>query len=376
MKRRLWKKLLLIPIGLLISLLVVEFGLRIAGFSYPLPYATDHYCASRLRPGFSGWFTSEGSCFVRVNRHGNRDRERSIAKPAGVLRIAVLGDSFAEARQVPIADTFWSVLEQELALRLERKVEVLNFGVSGYSTVQELQMLRNHVWQFEPDIVLLTFTAVNDIQNNSKQLEGDQVKPFYVLRNGKMELDTSFRQHPLYLKCQTNWVKFKAGMINRSRLLQVVSETRSRNAQVAAPARGTFLKPPRKPAWRQAWDLTERVLLLMRDNVRSHNAQFWIVTLSSDIQVDPDAKVRDEFTRRNKIADIFYPDKRIKAFARKHKIDSIMLAADMQRYAQTEGVYLHGFKNTRPGRGHWNKAGHRVAGELIGKAMANGGRNK
>ena len=41
-------------------------------------------------------------------------------------------------------------------LPLEQSFEVLSFGVSGYSTAQELLALRQHVWQFDPDIVLIT----------------------------------------------------------------------------------------------------------------------------------------------------------------------------------------------------------------------------
>ena len=372
MKRaRLWKKLMLVPAGLLVGLLLMELFLYFASYSYPLPYVTDPYCAARLRPSFGAWFTNEGSCYVKTNSHGNRDVERAFKKKEGVLRIAVLGDSFAEARQLPIEKTFWNVLEKNLAKQLHREVEVLNFGVSGYSTVQELQLLRNHVWQFEPDVVLLAFYTGNDLRNNSKKLEGDQVKPFYVLDGDRMVLDNSFREHPLYLKCQTNWVKFKSGLINRSRVLQVISESRSRGAQPTSISglKGNYLKPPSKPAWHEAWDLTERVILMMHENVQSHHAQFWLVTLSADIQVHPDAQVRKEFCETNKVNDLLYPDKRLRAFAQKRSIESVMLAEPLQRMADETGVYLHGFSNTKMGRGHWNENGHRAAGKLIAEVM-------
>jgi len=55
-----------------------------------------------LRPGAEGWWSKEGGAYVRINNGGLRDREHAKAKPTNALRIAVLGDSYAEALQVPI----------------------------------------------------------------------------------------------------------------------------------------------------------------------------------------------------------------------------------------------------------------------------------
>jgi hypothetical protein len=41
----------------------------------------------------------------------------------------------------------------------------------------------------------------------------------------------------------------------------------------------------------------------------------------------------------------------------------------MQKYSEAHQVYLHGLPNTVPGRGHWNKEGHRVAGTLISERI-------
>ena len=55
----------------------------------------------------------------------------------------MLGDSYTEALQVSLEETFtWRLeasLNKELAGR--KKVEVLNMGVSGYGTTEEYQLL-------------------------------------------------------------------------------------------------------------------------------------------------------------------------------------------------------------------------------------------
>jgi hypothetical protein len=94
-------------------------------------------CGARLVPNYSGTQTDEGRALITTNSQGFRDREHSISKPAGVFRIAILGDSFAEAAQVDLEETFWAILETKLVAENcfpEAIIEVLNFGVSGYGT--------------------------------------------------------------------------------------------------------------------------------------------------------------------------------------------------------------------------------------------------
>lgn len=109
-----------------------------------------------------------------INSGGFRGPEVSVAKPDGVLRIAVLGDSFAEAMQVPYPECFSAVAERELGactLLAGRRVEVLDFGVSGYGMGQELLTRCDQVWRYLPDVVVLAFFSGNDISDNSATLD-------------------------------------------------------------------------------------------------------------------------------------------------------------------------------------------------------------
>jgi hypothetical protein len=80
--------------------------------------------------------------------------ERRRAKPPGVFRIAVVGDSNVESLQVERKDNFCSQLEQSLSKDLKQKVEVLNFGVSSYNLGQMLLRLKTLALDFAPDMVL------------------------------------------------------------------------------------------------------------------------------------------------------------------------------------------------------------------------------
>jgi GDSL-like Lipase/Acylhydrolase family len=101
----------------------------------------------------------------RINRQGMRaDRDYAYVKPAAVRRIVCLGDSFTAGYEVQQEETFASVLERELQGR-GLNVEVLNAGVSGFSTAEEVLYLERELWRYEPDCVVLSFFA-NDLADN------------------------------------------------------------------------------------------------------------------------------------------------------------------------------------------------------------------
>lgn len=128
-KKTLSKKLLLVLFGLLFGCIVSEVFLRVIGYSFPSFYATDYYRGFALRPGIEGHYQREGESYVRVNSEGLRDREHSKAKPANTVRIALLGDSFTEAMQVPMEQTYWWMLQknlQECNAFPGKQVEIVN----------------------------------------------------------------------------------------------------------------------------------------------------------------------------------------------------------------------------------------------------------
>src|SRR5262245_3154873 len=168
------KKLLLILFGTFIGLAVCETALRLLGYKYTgSTYTLDPLFGWSLRPGASAWEADEGVAWSKINSLGFRDLERTVNKPQGVYRVAVLGDSLTEARQVDMDKMYTSLTEKELNRGHccgEGGVEVLNFGVPGYGTCQELLLLRERVWKFSPDMIVLQVYTGNDIFNNHRAL--------------------------------------------------------------------------------------------------------------------------------------------------------------------------------------------------------------
>ena len=361
----------------MVALGLAEGALRVAGIGYPSFWAPDRFTGATHRPGAEGWYGQEGAAYVRISSAGLRDREHVRPKPPGTFRVAILGDSYAEAMQVDASQAFWAVAERELArcpALAGRTVEAVNFGVSGYGTAQELETLRHEVWDYEPDAVVLAFLTANDLRNNVRELERDPLRPYFVVRDGALALDDSFLESREWLRMQTRWWWAKDFAKAHLRVLQVVYA--ARNALLRnelAPAAGASERPvyraPGDEPWTKAWDVTERMIRLLHDEVVAHGARFQLLVLTNWCQVHPDPAVRAREAEAMDAADLRYPDRRLEAFARAEGIEVLTLVGPLAAAAETRGVCLHGFPNAVPCGGHWNAEGHRLGGGLLAATL-------
>ena len=360
-------------VGVLLSLALAEGVLRLAGIGWPVFARPDGRYGQVLIPGAKGRYRTEGSGWVSINADGMRDVAHTREKPAGTWRIAVLGDSYAEALQVDREQAFWAVMGARLgscgALRGSR-VEVLNFGVSGYDQAQELLVLREKVMAYRPDAVLLAVLTGNDIADNVPALAQGRRPYFHRGPGGVLTLDTSQARSPGVLKLAT------LSLVRHLRVLQVVNAAWLRLTMGAAATgpgesglrNGVYL-PPSDTAWASAWTVTESLLHAIRDEVAAHSAALYVVTLSNGIQVHPDPLVRERFRRAIGSPDLLYPDRRMAQVAADARVPFLMLAPRLQAWAESTGRPLHGWPGPGQGTGHWNAEGHRVAGEAIAAWM-------
>ena len=121
---------------------------------------------------------------VATNALGMRGPEVASPKPPGTVRVLALGDSFTWGWGAAQRDTYPAQLEELLRARLRGgagapHVEVVNGGVSGYGTVQELLWLDRLGPALAPDVVVL-FYYRNDFFNNLLGFEYGYPRPDYA----------------------------------------------------------------------------------------------------------------------------------------------------------------------------------------------------
>jgi lysophospholipase L1-like esterase len=174
---------------------------------------------------------------VAINSRGLRGSEISYEKAPGTFRILNLGDSVAMGWGVREEETYGRRLEGSLNARGpgEVRFEVINAGVPGWNLENALAYLEAEGLRYEPDLVLLEVTIVNDI-NGGSALLADQRPP----------LIRWLREHTHFwpfLTIQLQWLK--AWAEGRDRIDVIDPPTN--------PAK-YFPLDPEAPRWTERWD--------------------------------------------------------------------------------------------------------------------------
>jgi len=153
------KNILLLTSIILIFLLIIEIALKIK--------FEDTTFGSGIGPNSLKFNVK----YVHLNKDNMRDRDFTIEKPENTVRIVGLGDSYTFGSGIKnINDTYLKILEKRLNfIDNGRKYEVLNFGIPGKDTKDELEMLKEKALKYDPDIIMIGY-VVNDFKNVDSNL--------------------------------------------------------------------------------------------------------------------------------------------------------------------------------------------------------------
>lgn len=174
---------------------------------WPLIQETE---AARLRDDFyaielvpSARINFHGAQFS-TNEWGMRDQEYSQVPAPNTYRIVLLGPSFVMGSGVDDDKTFEALLEQRLNTEhghdsLYEQYEILNFGVAGYSALQELAVLEHKAFSFQPNAIIMVghqHEAEIAVRNLASQLRSGSDIPYpYLVEIGKKAgVDTTMTQ--------------------------------------------------------------------------------------------------------------------------------------------------------------------------------------
>jgi len=152
---------------------------------------------------FHGFFTQRWlRSAVQHNHYGFRGPEFDEIKPAGVYRVAVLGDSFTYGNGVAEQDRF----SDRLGAALEpRHIQVLNFGFPGNNWPDNVMTLERRVLRLKPDFVLLQW-GTNDIEVETAAAPRPEITPLAVNRNLHEWL---YARSALYSMLNSEWIQYR-----------------------------------------------------------------------------------------------------------------------------------------------------------------------
>lgn len=402
-------RIALIAVGLLIPLLMLEIGVRIMGLAPP---PEPNPSIWEPHPLFGWWhipysggtFHSDYNEFeadVQINARSLRDREIGYDNPDNAFRVLSLADSFGEALQVNLEDTYHKQLETLLSDSLEQPVEVINAGVGGWGTDQEAIFYVAEGLRYQPDVVLLSFFVRNDTVNNYGPLEierngGRQQKQFFELSSEgelipppvqeeakaeeKAEVDNP---PPLLGLADTLWqwsalyrlmvpylrdVPAVVQSLGPSGILGGEAVIRATNPTTPVPF-FVYQEPPPKQ-FEAAWDLTEAIITRLRDEVEQRGSKLVVVLIAAPEQLYPEqwnSTVAKNPAMQNQNWNLDAPNQRLTAFLEAENIAHLdLLPVFREATAQSDTPPLH-FRHDQ----HWTPAGHKLAAEAIHKYLIN-----
>jgi hypothetical protein len=129
----------------------------------------------------------------KINRWGYLDADHERDKPRGVYRIGFFGDSYTEARQVPLDSIFSRIVERELG---GDSIETLAFGIMGIGTVHEYLLSTRETARFDVDMVVYVFFENDPVDNLREGTRSEPGLAFAsLLGDSSIDVNTSFRQH-------------------------------------------------------------------------------------------------------------------------------------------------------------------------------------
>ncbi|MBA5867362.1 MAG: hypothetical protein GDA67_11790 [Nitrospira sp. CR1.3] len=363
------------------TLLALLFAEVICRFIRPLStveYRMDADVGPLLAPSQrSRWVNEDYDVVVVTNSAGFHDIERAVEKGSDDYRIVVLGDSYIEALQLPIAEGFTQQLERLLARQVKgRNVEVINLGVSGSGPAQYYRILEKKGLAYKPDLVVMAVFPDNDFWDSDPDLSGAVFKPYYVMRP-----DDSLEYRPPQAESVGSalrpWLRRSAFLhMVRQGIVALPLERWLASFGLLAPAGGVqenskhtpiplgwsvYLRDP--PAtWLNAERLTLRMIREAQSISKNNSAAFLVVMIGSLPAVEErwDEVLAGYPGAKSMTWDFGRPITLLQEFGKQWGFEVVNLTDSFQSDFRATGR-----SSAWPHDGHWNARGHRLAAEVV-----------
>jgi lysophospholipase L1-like esterase len=290
---------------------------------------------------------------VRINQAGLRmDREVPMARTGGIPRVLFLGDSFTFGHGVDAPHRFTDLIQESWP-----QAEILNFGVSGTGTDQELLHYREQGARYSADLVVLGFYVKCAKRNGELAIRtprGWRPKPRFELQDGELILthvpvSDSLVTDPTNLEPLAHHrsaiAPAKRYLQNHSRLYVFVRDSIHGGFHEG----GSSAQYPEYDSARPEWQVTAAILKEMALEVRGNGSKFAVAFFPSLEEMQHGAPTHPRDQVRDLCADLDIPF-----------LDLLPIFLDQEETAQKEGRPLY-----YPIDRHWTKEGHALAARSL-----------
>jgi len=313
----------------LLAVVMAEIGLR-----WLDPRRLDRREAGhQVYSEWYGWENRRGfkgplhDVLTTVDSSGRRSPGRIATESERRPRVVMLGDSITFGSAVRDEETFCALMTP--------RYDVVNLGVEGYGTDQELLKLEREGLACHPDVVVLNFTLANDIWNVRSRF--DDVtrlpKPYFTLVAGAPVLHREqLQRSPLGRVAQ--WISDYSELYDLVRPL--LPETKA-------------LAESHPLSWKEGLRLTVALISRMQAETTAAGARFVVV-------LHPDQAT---FERRSNVAD---------SLRQRLQDAGVTVAASLADTYRGSGLAYDRIE--RDYAGHLTPLGHRMAAEEIERVLA------
>lgn len=384
---------LLVGAALLVFLALAEIALRLIPGKYRLWF--DYYAGDRttlvyqgiggglrvLKPGQTA--TKHGPCFetapVTTNADGFRDRPWRHQKSG--FRLLALGDSFIEAAQVGDGAHVSAELSRTLGL------EVMNAGISGYSTVTQIEAYRRLLRGYQTDLVVLFFYLGNDVKGNACDLDpgralcGRVVGGEVTYRRPGPDAAPPASPREDAAGAAASGISGLKAFLRRNFASYLVLYDLKTLAMGAVngllgyvPSRWRLYMPGELPAWRDAWRVTEDALTRLAAAVERDGGRLALVAIPEHFVTsrgwETELMLGAGFAPPEAF-DPGRPQRRLEAIARRLGVPYLDLAPALLAYR--DGAALDPPYFSFACDGHWNPLTHALAASEVAAFLARRG---
>ena len=273
-----------ITVGLLIGEVIIRLMYKKEMVLFPR-YHTDvkygDFKIRRIRPNMTFTHTSfDGTFYFKTNNKGFRsDKDINYKKEPGEIRVIALGDSHTQGYEVNQDETYSSVAENILN-KNDLKSTVINAGVSGFSSAEELVFLENEGFKFKPDYVVLALFA-NDFEDNLRsdlfELKNDSL----VVKNHEYIPGVSI-QNKLYKYGIFRWLGEKSYLYGYA--FNTVWDFFKKQNQIAASGKDIELAIASNPNTKYSEELMKKLIGRLHDYFKAKGIKLIILDIP---QLDP-----------------------------------------------------------------------------------------